>query len=1041
MKSRELDKHQQQAVEAILAHPTVAIAGVPGSGRSTVIEEAVAALVERQPGVRVAVLCANRHAVAQMRSSITERHGGLPEGVSVRTAPGFAFHIVQAWAMDRGRGIPEVITGPDQDAILAELLAEDDARVAVKWPDDVPVEARETRAFRAEIRDLLTRAAELGLSPAELDQLGVREEKPWWSAGATLMAEYEEVLALADAGEPGGGGADRFDHARLVHVAARHMAADDWVVPEAKPVFDYVLVDDYQDATMALAMLLTTLARGGTRIVVAGDPDSGVQGFRGGLTHLLSAATDSAVDNPQAGLGANLVSLGSSYRGTPTINAVRRAIAQAIPTSRLVGHRDQEMAEEADGSVSAAAFRSTDQELTAIARAIRKRALVEGDRWDSMAVITRSRSSHQNVRRFLERAGIPVAPGLREIPLAQEPVASALLLLVDVAHRGFASDQEVLDLLTSPLFNVDASSIRSAIRGARALVQDLRVVGELSPDEMEPLSTVLNRPDEFPLEGRWAQPLRRLARIHRLVTESSLSPGATSETVLWAAWKAVDRAEEWREIALAGGHLATGAHHLLDVVMQLFRVAQRMVDRNPDATALDFTQAVRSQELPEDSIARRPLSVDAVALETPSSSVGRSWDHVWIMDLNEGSWPNLRIRDSILETTALVDIALERATGMSGAAEVSERRQAVLADELRMLHVAVSRARLTLSVCGTHGEEGSPSRFFTLLEKVGIHLEDKSQSELEYSLHGIAGKLRSILGTERVSSEESRIILETLDLMGREGIAGARPDEWLSNLTLSSTGRSVQGDVYLSPSKMEAMAECPARWFLTSAGAENRTNQTALSVGNIIHALAEEFPEGDLAAMQSRLAELWPAFARSLTPGYETVSERRRVDVMVEKLSKYLREKSFELAKVETEVHVRQGYEGTVVNGRIDRVEYLSNESNEVRLIDFKSGSKAITQDEASVNPQLMLYQWLMEREGYRPEGADLVYVGTKEQKAVWRSQGALTQDGRVSVEELLQTLGTIGRGETFVAIPGTYCKHCPVRTSCPQKSEGAVLS
>ena len=64
------------------------------------------------------------------------------------------------------------------------------------------------------------------------------------------MDHYENALALEDATAPGGAGADRFDHARLVHQAARLLATPDTSSQGAMPTWDWVLVDDYQNATL-----------------------------------------------------------------------------------------------------------------------------------------------------------------------------------------------------------------------------------------------------------------------------------------------------------------------------------------------------------------------------------------------------------------------------------------------------------------------------------------------------------------------------------------------------------------------------------------------------------------------------------------------------------------------------------------------------------------------------------------------------------------------------------------------------------------------
>lgn len=99
-------------------------------------------------------------------------------------------------------------------------------RFFLSWFRKFNADAQGLPDFRSEFRDLLMRAAELNLTPADLAQLGEKYHNPIWGIGSEIMAAYEKSLAAAagiKSANP-----DRIDHARLVSSAAgilRHWTA------------------------------------------------------------------------------------------------------------------------------------------------------------------------------------------------------------------------------------------------------------------------------------------------------------------------------------------------------------------------------------------------------------------------------------------------------------------------------------------------------------------------------------------------------------------------------------------------------------------------------------------------------------------------------------------------------------------------------------------------------------------------------------------------------------------------------------------------
>ena len=201
----------------------------------------------------------------------------------VRTFPGYAFGLLRRAAAERGEPSPRLLTGPEQDLIIRELLdvvgneGPDDTVDRVDWPEQLRPALR-TRAFAAQLRDLLQRAAERGVGPVELARLGERLGRADWPAAARFLREYVAVLALRDATSRG---SIAYDPAELVRAASGLLADDPELLAAERRRLAYVYVDELADTDPAQLELLALVAGGGKPLVAFADPDSSTYAFRG----------------------------------------------------------------------------------------------------------------------------------------------------------------------------------------------------------------------------------------------------------------------------------------------------------------------------------------------------------------------------------------------------------------------------------------------------------------------------------------------------------------------------------------------------------------------------------------------------------------------------------------------------------------------------------------------------------------------------------------------------------------------------------------
>jgi superfamily I DNA/RNA helicase len=1081
-----LGADQRAVVERLLAgtDPALLVVGAAGTGKTLLAVEAVAAALGEDedalfaaPGRpkpdEVLVLAAGRRAAAELRDRIGGRVRRTTGQAMVRTAASAAFAVLRARAGLLGEPAPTLISGPEQDLALAELLAGHAAGegVPLRWPAGVPDEALTLRAFRGELRDLVMRAAERGLVPEDLALLGERHGRPEWVSAAALYEEYLDVTTLRT-GTPDAGA--RLDPAVVVEEAAEALRAWDAELPGAtRPRWRLVVVDDYQEATEATARLLRVLQDDGARLLLLADPDAAVQTFRGATPALVGRA-DAAGSGPGE-LGAHRMVLDGVRRHGPVLRAVAAGVAQRVAVVGGAAHRralpvsrgPEAVPEQRTGGggvphdvVRCVVLPSAAQEAAWIAHALRRAHLEDGTPWAEMAVIARSGGQVTALRRALGSAQVPVAVVGSDVPLRDEPAVRPLLdalrCVLGPDGGGAALDAELAArLCLSPLGGLDAVGLRRLRRGLRAA----EVAGGGGRPSDELLVEVLGAPARAEtLPGGLRRPVARLATVLAEGRAAATAPGADAQGVLWAIWDASGVAEPWRRSALAGGPGGARADRDLDAVLALFRAAETFVDRMPQARAAAFLEWVEAQELPSDTIAAR-ASREAVSVLTPAGAAGREWDVVAVAGVQEGVWPDLRLRDSLLGSQALVDVLSGRgaptaADDARAAAEAgAAARAAVLADELRSFHVAVSRARRLLLVTAVSDEDDQPSPFLDLVEP---NDEDddprRTVAPAPLDLRGLVAQLRGRLeqaARDGVSDGGAAAVLARL---ADEGVPGADPAEWHGLADPSSDAPLwAEGErVTVSPSRIETAGTCTLRWALEAAGG-TAPSSAKQSLGTLVHALAQTYPTGGREELLAELDRRWPELG--LGHGWPATLERRRAEAMVGRLADYLAKAGEPLA---IEARFELSLDRAVVRGTLDRVERATapdaaGEAIPVRVVDLKTGRSAPSAQEAQTNPQLGAYQLAVDAgavEGLPPEarsaGAQLVFVSdVNKAKAALREQPALgpeSADDPSWAREHIEQVAERMAASSFAATVNPLCDRCPVRRSCPLRDEGGQV-
>ena len=1034
VRAENLDDAQRAVVASAIGASGVVV-GAPGTGKTTAVVARVVALVER--GVdpdEIVVLTPSRQTATALRDRLAVAVGTATSGPLARSVASFAFAIVRSCAVAAGAEPPQLLTGGDEDQIIHDMLdgdAEDEALPGAvsRWPSGLGAGIRDTTGFRSEVRAFLAECATLGLDPVRLDALAADHDVAEWRAMASFQREYVRVRA-------GMRGAHR-DAAGLVREAVSLVAAGA-VGVESIARIRHLLVDDAQEMTAGAVDLLDACRARGMSVLAFGDPDVGSGAFRG--------ATPQNFARLARVLGSVAV-LGAAHRGTAHSTDVVRRVTQRIGAAGVVAHRSAPGDTVPDGSVRAVTVRSAAEEYDVIARMLRERHVHDGVPWRELAVIAHDTRQVTGLQAELSARDVPaLSPGSAQA-LGQIAPVRDLLRLIEMAAADRWSADEVTDALlgvTGRLDPIELRRLRSALRHAEVAAGGERAGREL-------LLAAMRSPVEFDIID--AREARRAAALARTLAHlrDELERGASAHELLWAAWERSGLQKPWARTAAGHGPIADQAGRDLDAVVALFQAAKRFGERSVDADPRVFVRSVLDARVAEDRLDPPPHD-DVVRVLTPAASLGLEFDTVVVAGVQEGVWPNTRLRGGLLHTWRLAD-ALSRDD--EHAPSTLDRRRAAMHDELRLLVRALSRSRARTVVTAVDDDDTGPSVFFEFLppaESVAV--------EHPLSLRGLVAAHRRTLTTTRAILDPGAAAAARahaaaqLALLADAEVPGADPTHWYGVAGPTSTGplRDLEREhIRVSPSRLHALEECELNWVIADLGGD--PGGVTAGLGTIVHAALEHAVETSEEALWAVVEARWGELA--FEAGWRERAEKARARDLIRRLHAYLRrfdgdggrligaEPHFEVPLAV--VGAEDAPHGIVLSGYIDRVE-LTPEGTVV-IVDLKTGKRE-PQTDAKVadNPQLAAYQLafesgaIPEAVGHPPGGAQLLVLRpTSKADYVTPRQPPFDEDRRAAFHARIQEAVAVMRATSFAAPYEEHCRDEHAYGLCRIHTIGAV--
>ncbi len=1024
--------------------PRLRVLAGPGTGKTATLVEAVAerVLVRKVPAAQILVLTFSRRAAVELSGRITRRLGLTTRESMVRTLHSYAYSVLRTQAARTGEPSPRLLAAGEADQMVRELLGGHLAEGGGLWPQYL-TGALSSPTFAAELREILLRAAGQGVNPQSMIELGRRHKRPEWVAVGRFAREYQQVSDLRQ-GISGFGVA--LDQAELTAAALGALRRDE-VLAAAQRRIRRVFVDEYQDVDPAQARLVSVLAAGADELVVFGDPDQSIYAFRGSEP---TALRDVRVDRT--------VALTVSHRLAPAMVAATRRVARQLPGAGR--HRELEPSDgpAPAGEVDVKVFPTAAREASYIADALRRAHLLEGVPWESMAILLRSPTAGlAALMRACAVAGVPVLLGARNDLLTAEPVVAALLTVLECGVRPAALTGDVaLDLLSSPFGGTDALGLRRLRRALRAA----RPGEGPSADLLAAVLAGASVPETVPTDLRAAP--ARVARLLSLSRAGAANPAA--EQMLWQLWQESGLESTLVAAVERGGSAGQRADRALDAVLGLFAAASDLAERIPLAGVEAFIAQVRGDQLPAENAVSR--SGDAVVVMSAHASKGLEWDVVAVAGVQEGTWPDLRARGSLLGGRDLLALAADVPVGAPASG--------LLAEERRLFYVAATRARRTLVCTGVLNQDVTPSRFLQelagtdgdlpvqqdamssggrLRDRRGLHLTD------------LLADLRQAVTDPGTDRDDAAAAAGHLAQLAAAGVTGARPEDWYGLAPRSTDSSPVPpgGEIRLSPSLIESLTSCALRAVLERRGGRTEPGQAQIE-GVVVHAMAHGLA---LGVPEADLREEIEVFLRGQDrlPPWQLDRTRRGLLSMLGAARVWVdaNHPPRKLIGSELELDVlipaAAGDDEPAHPVRlVGRVDWISEKPDgSIVVTDFKTGASVPTKAEAQANPQLAAYQAAISLGAFadgadavvgepvasggrrRPGGAELVYLRSGQPKVLQQTEpGAEVTNG---------WLGTIRSAAAHLASATAFaqenarCERCPVRTSCPLQNEGRQVT
>jgi len=760
----------------------------------------------------------------------------------------------------------------------------------------------------------------------------------------------------------------------LVSRATEVLRSDSGLLAGERRKSRFLLVDEFQDSNHAQIELTRVLAGAEQNVFAVGDPDQAIYHFRGASS---AAFTEfiSVFDGLEQN---NIIHLAANQRSTQNVldcgfSSIRHNPGFSPPGSRLSLDRERLLSardQQDQNSGNALLFTSEPVDIVPYRDYAQECSDIAKRLLELRSQGARWSDCAVLFRTHANAEGLVAELGARSIPFEVQDTdlfeSDALRDLVAWLHGAISPTDDIafFRLALRADSGIDLNNLHAKLSSS---ARGMKVAQML--EDVLGGSELLRSLEDF---ARSCD--ARNGDLLEVIDAAAASLDLASTSVELVRFR--EFASRWREKRIAqSGRLGEFLEYL-----DLYKTgggtlplasAERPEDESRDA-ASDGTETNR----------------DAVRLLTVHAAKGLEFKNVFVLRVTSQSFP-MNYKETLFEFPR----ELSRANSLAGKTDEEIHRE----EERRLFYVAITRARDTLTLYGRlrggKNKQQTPTGF---LRDLG---EDSS--------------LRHAL---RVRDPHDAAPGDTV----RE------PPSW--------AGLGVQCSlptVDLSASAIETYAMCPLKYALQKQWRLPEEPSAALQYGAAMHSTLKDFYDAALRGIERTAEQSVEIFLREFEqakidePLQRTLYERQGA----EQLRQFVALRALESKPniLSTEKKFRFGIEDVVINGRIDRMDWL--EEGGIQVLDYKTGAPKSNMD-ADTSIQLGIYAMAARLEGHVVK--KLVFYNLEDNSTAETDR--VNNEERIRAKVLDVASGI--RAAAFHPTPGFHCKNCGYNSLCPATVE-----
>ena len=660
---------QVAAITALLDSPSVIIAGA-GSGKTTVMAARVVWLVGHHDIApdRILGLTFTNKAAAELgvriRRSLLGLDGELEGEPTTSTYHAFAGTLIAEHGLRLGiEPDLRILSDASRFQRVAQAIESYDGELT-EVTTNVARLVGDVMALDGQLSEHLVTTDELRAFDARLiaELQGADKHYAVQDSGIAAARKRTELTRLVDRYRRAKAAAGVMDFSDQMAWGA-HLSALPEVAESLRERFDVVLLDEYQDTSVAQRDLLKNLFSGadgapgrGHSVTAVGDPAQGIYGWRGAAAGNLSEFLDH-FPTADGGRGAQFSLVETRRCGHRIIGAANELAAEFYATSPVVSPLEAHP-DNPEGTVTVALHPTVADEVAAVIAGV-ERAVAAGSALSEIAILVRVGGENGEIVAGLRAAGIPFEvvglTGLLSQPEVQDLV-SVLEVVEDVT-----ANPAMLRLLTGPRWHIGPRDL--ALLGRRAATLSGRVFGRegdltleeqlakavegTDPTEIVSLADAVEDPGDLPYSPQ--------ARV-RFQSLSGLLSGLRSHVgePLYDFARRVMHALDL-DVELE----ASGAPSGLDNIALLLDAIAGYSADDSFASLSGLLAYLGAEEQFNDGMeVSTPSDADSVKLLTAHKAKGLEWDVVFVPFMAKGVFPHSRGRSRWVGSATTLPVAL-----------------------------------------------------------------------------------------------------------------------------------------------------------------------------------------------------------------------------------------------------------------------------------------------------------------------------------------------------------------------------------------------